>query len=91
MDVVTARVTSLRAEDVLTELMAFYRSCNSVLSVNLLSMVNAYMKTQHLATTMPQVYGLVKAQNHTYDVTIKCWLVTPNVCQTEVKYKISGP
>ena len=90
MDFVTATVTDLNADGIMSELKAFYLNCNSVLSLNLLGMVDGYMESDYLSKSVPQVYGLVKTHKHTYGLTIKCWLVSPNVCEAEVRYKISG-
>ena len=90
MEFVTATIKSLTEGDVLPKLMAFYGNCSNVLSVNLLSMVDGYMEAGHLVTSMPQVYGLVKSSNHLYELEVKCWLVSPNVCRVTVTYKASG-
>lgn len=90
MEFVTATVKSLTVGDVLPKLVSFYAACSNVLSVNLLSMVDGYMKAGHLVTSMPQVYGLVKSSTHLYALEVKCWLVSPNVCEVTVTYKVSG-
>ena len=90
MDFVTATVTSLSENDVMSKLMTFHANCTGVLSLNMLGMVEAYMKAQYLANNIPQVYGLVQSKTHSYDVVVKCWLVSPNVCEVTVSYKISG-
>lgn len=90
MDFVTATVTAISFDDVMPRLMTFYANCTGVLSRNLLAMVDSYMKANYLSNNIPQIYGLVKSQAHSYEVTVKCWLVSPNICEVSVAYSISG-
>ena len=90
MDFVTATVTSLNETDVMSKLMAFKANCTGTVSANLLGMVNGYMKAHYLINNTPQVYGLVQSKTHSYEIVVKCWLVSPNVCEVTVSYTISG-
>ena len=90
MDFVTATVTSLHENDVMSSLLAFKSNCNGTLSDNLMGLVNGYMESHYLGNNIPQVNGLVLSNSHTYEIVVKCWLVSPNVCEVTVSYTVSG-
>ncbi|XP_045207433.2 deoxyribonuclease-1-like isoform X2 [Mercenaria mercenaria] len=90
MDFVQAHFTTADSTQVMVELKSFRSSCTGTLSAELLSMVQSYMQSHFLRDTKPDVYGLMYSiKKNVYDVTIKCSLLIPYVCEVTVSKNIS--
>ena len=75
---------------VMAELKSFRSNCAGTLSAELLTMVQGYMQSYFLQETKPDVYGIVFAIKKTvFNVTVKCSLLSPYICEVTVSKNIS--
>jgi hypothetical protein len=90
MDFVQAHFTTEDPNQIMVELKSFRNNCAGTLSAELLTMVQGYIQSHFLTEAKPAVYGLVYAiKKNMFEVTIKCSLSSPYICDVTVSKNIS--
>lgn len=91
MEYVSARVITQTADQVKDVLNNLRLSCPGTLSRQILSVIDGYIASGFLSTSLPNVYGLVFSQDRTvFDTVVKCHLQVPYICEVSVTKQLSG-